>query len=242
MRHLRINGQPVNLPGAGVPAAVQEAFDKALRISDARSESSRERDAADTALRKARDNETKRRAKAYADTGAFGDDESPIDAAEAALEQAQRDLAALDVAKEIAGRELNQAIADNAETWAKAARADAKKALVKLVTALRMGEEAAAALRDSIGALNMLHEREQGSGTLSVKFYPRSHFFSVDAGLEGIRQAVAEATAELEARKKTTGVYVPDEPEDDDVESGATYTHYPELAERAKPRREPIWD
>lgn len=242
MRHLRINGQPVNLPENGVPVAVQEAVEKASRLHEAKRNGTRARDEADRALRGARHNETTRRAKSYAETGSFGDEESPIDAAEAAAEQAQRDLEALVAAEQIAGRELNAAIAAASEPWAKSSRADAKKALVKLTTVLRMGEEAAAALRDSIGTLNMLHDRQDGSGTLSVQFSKQSHIFSMDAAIEGLRQAVADASAEIESRKKTTGVYEPAEDEDEDAESGAIYNHHPDVAERSKPRREPIRD
>lgn len=242
MRHLRINGQPVNLPEGGIPGAVVAAYDKALRLSDAKRQGSRARDEADRALRDARHNETSRRARAYAETGSFGDDESPIDAAEAAHEQAQRDLEALVAAEQIAGRELNESITAVSEAWAKSSRADAKKALVKLATVLRMAEETAVALRDSIGTLNMLHERQSGSGTLSTQFYKGSHVFALDAAVEGVRQAIAEASAELDARKKTTGVYEAPVPEDEDAESGAIYNHHSEIVERSKPRREPITD
>lgn len=242
MRHLRIDGTPVNLPENGIPVAVQGAVEKAARLNEAKRNGTRARDEADRTLRGARHNETARRAKAYAETGFFGDDESPIDAAEASAEQAQRDLEALRAAEQIAGRELSAAISATSEAWAKSSRADAKKALVKLTTVLRMGEEAAAALRDSIGTLNMLQERQDGSGTLSVQFSKRSHIFSLDAAIEGLRQAVADASAEIESRKKTTGIYTPAADEDEDAESGAIYNHHPDVAERSKPRHEPIRD
>lgn len=214
MRSFFAAGQTINLPDAGhTPPKVEAAIAGLEQIDVDLAAGAVRLDEAEAAHNHAVAAEDHRRAASYAATGDYADGDSPVDRLKAEAKQARADYNALRAARDMRARLLFAAVNDEAEAWAQTARASGKKLLLKLTTALRSLEAVAKGLQEDTGVLNMLHGLEEGRGRYSLAWERGSHIFSIDAALEGVRATIAEASAELAARAKTTGIPVLAEPQ-----------------------------
>jgi hypothetical protein len=197
----RIAGTQINLPGE-TPTRTAEALAKAAKLAADKSEAFRARDAADTALRKAKAAEPDRQARSYVYDDKPAGGKSPVEAAEKAAVAAQARLTMLIAAEPLMLAEVRKAVAADREGWQASAIATADAGILRLATAVAMAEQARAELHSSIGILNMfaLHE-ENGGGPLSIMHGRGSHTFQIGAGIESLREAVAAASTELQAVK-----------------------------------------
>lgn len=207
MRSFFAAGQTINLPDAGrTPPKVEAAIAGLEQIDADLAAGAVRLDEAEAAHNNAVATEDHRRAASYAATGDYADGDSPVDRLKAEAKQARADYNALRAARDMRARLLFAAVNEEAEAWAQASRASGKKLLLKLTTALRSLEAVAKGLQEDTGVLNMLQGLEEGRGRYSLTWERGSHIFSIDAALEGVRATIAEASAELAARAKTTGI------------------------------------
>lgn len=214
MRSYFAAGRTINLPDAGrTPPKIEAAITGLEQIDVDLAAGAVRLDEAEAAYNNAVATEDHRRAASYAATGDYADGDSPVERLEAEAKQARADYNALRTARDMRARSLFEAVNAEAEAWATASRASGKKSLLKLTTALRTLEGVARSLREDTGVLNMLQGLEEGRGRYSLTWERGSHIFSIDAALEGVRATIAEASAELAARAKTTGVPAPVEPQ-----------------------------
>lgn len=214
MRSFFAAGQTINLPDAGrTPPKVEAAIGGLVQIDADLAAGAVRLDEAEAAHNLAVAAEDHRRAASYAATGDYADGDSPVDRLKAEAKQARADYNALRAARDMRARLLFAAVNDEAEAWAQTSRASGKKLLLKLTTALRSLEAVAKGLQEDTGVLNMLQGLEEGRGRYSLTWERGSHIFSIDAALEGVRATIAEASAELAARAKTTGVPAAVEPQ-----------------------------
>lgn len=212
MTSTRLVHAQINLPDVGIPPKTGAVLGKLEKYRSDREAAFQALDDAERILQHARDVEASRRATAYVE-GIDAASADPVGDAEAAVAKAQGDADMIRAAEHMLLAELEAAVDADAKTWTTTSRNSSQKALAKLVTALRMAEEARAVLYDGLGILNMFQAREEHGGGLVMRFERGAFFFALDAGLEGIRQGVAEASSELKARKKTTGEFVEKQPE-----------------------------
>lgn len=207
MRSFFAAGRTINLPDAGrTPPKVEAAITGLVQIDVDVAAGGVRADEADAAYNNAVATEDHRRAASYAATGDYADGDSPVDRLKAEAEQARADYNALRAARDIRAGVLFAAVNEEAPAWAQASRASGKKLLLKLTTALRSLEAVAQGLQEDTGVLNMLQGLEEGRGRYSLTWGRGSHIFSIDAALEGVRATIAEASAELAAHAKTTGI------------------------------------
>lgn len=207
MRSFFAAGQTINLPDAGhTPPKVEAAIAGLEQIDVDLAAGAARLDEAEAAANHAIAAEDHRRAASYAATGDYADGDSPVDRLKAEAVQARADYNALRAARDMRARLVFAAVNEEAEAWAQTSRASGKKLLLKLTTALRSLEAVAKGLQEDTGVLNMLQGLEDGRGRYSLTWERGSHIFSIDAALEGVRATIAEASAELAARAKTTGV------------------------------------
>lgn len=214
MRSFFAAGQTINLPDAGrTPAKVEAAIAGLVQIDADLAVAAARLDAADVAHSEAVAGEDNRRAASYAATGEYADGDSPVELLKAEAVQARADYNTLRTARDMRARILFDAVNAESEAWAQAARNSGKKTLLKLTTALRSLEAVAQGLREDTGVLNMLHGLEHGRGRYSLTWERGSHIFSIEAAIEAVRSTIAEASAELASRAKTTGIPAPAEPQ-----------------------------
>lgn len=214
MRSYFAAGRTINLPDAGrTPPKIEAAIAGLEQIDVDLAAGAVRLDEAEAAYNNAVATEEHRRAASYAATGDYADGDSPVDRLKAEAVQARADYNALQAAREIRARVLFAAVNEEGEAWAQASRASGKKLLLKLTTALRTLEGVARSLREDTGVLNMLQGLEEGRGRYSLTWERGSHIFSIDAALEGLRATIAEASAELAAHAKTTGIPAAVEPQ-----------------------------
>ncbi|GEP49075.1 hypothetical protein FVP74_09340 [Microbacterium saccharophilum] len=214
MRSFFAAGQTINLPDAGrTPPKVEAAIAGLVQIDADLAAGAIRLDEAEAAHNNAVASEDHRRAASYAATGDYADGDSPVDRLKAEAKQARADYNALRAARDMRARILFDAVNVESEAWAQASRASGKKLILKLTTALRSLEAVAKGLQEDTGVLNMLQGLEDGRGRYSLAWERGSHIFSIDAALEGVRATIAEASAELAARAKTTGVPASVEPQ-----------------------------
>lgn len=216
---IRLANTTINLPTRNLPKRIGAALEKAHEVLEGRRQAWVDRETADVMARHAEATEPDRLARALLD-GTDASATNPIQDAQAAAEEAQKRINVYEAAERLVLTELYDAMDAEAKAWAASARTRAGKAVTGAVTALRMLEDHARTLRDDIGTLTMLRDREGGSASLSPAHGRTSHIFAMEAGLAGIRQAISEASSELNALKRVgTGEHEPvenDEADDDD--------------------------
>ena len=202
MSRIRIGSENVNLPDPeSIPTpATRAALERALAAKKATAEAKEASGAADAEERRARNDETGRRARAL--VAGVDPGESPIAAAEAAAKEARAHVQACLEVENFIAREVRAAVVADKEAWSASAVSETQKALLKLTTAIRMATEARDSLRDNLGMLGMyqLFERN-GGGHLSLVVGAYTSTFDVGAGLEMLREGLSKASRELEQRK-----------------------------------------
>lgn len=178
----------------------RDALERALAAKKKTAEAFRERDAADAAARGAANVERARLSERYADDDDVDVDDDELGEvvfeARRQAEKAQLKLTARLDRERAAYGALVEAITAERDAWATIARADAKKALTRLATAVRMAEGARDDLEATLGVLRTV----ETPGKLTPSLVPDSYTIPIVSGVTGLRDALAKATHELEAR------------------------------------------
>lgn len=198
----RIDGRHVALPRHIDQPDIQAALDKLEALSEARRDAFKVRDSASAALARTMTNEAEDIAKAMLDDLSF----VPEGVAEATLEAqtvartAQTRLDGIVRARRLATDELELAVEAHGAKWGKKAHEQAAKAVLTLTTALSMAEKAKGELDAAVGVLVLLKRREDGDQpNLNLAIGAGRHALPLELALEPLRQAVVEASREVEA-------------------------------------------
>lgn len=199
MSNIRIANNLVGLPrGEGrIPTPkVRAAFEHALKLKATLGEAMRERDAAAAAVTNVANAERIRLGDLYDADPDYHDDNlgEAVEEAQRQKRKSQERVDALVLAEQKAVVALREAITDERDLWQTIARADAKKALTKLATAVRMAEGARDDLAATLGVLRIL----ETPGQLTPTLVPGGYDLAPPIG--GLREALAKATHELAAR------------------------------------------
>ncbi len=199
-------GVVVNLPDPEqIPVPkTRAALEALVAARTARVQATRERDRASEV---ARDVDNGARLESLVEALEAGEDVAdPSGEIATARKRAQDAQQMLEARTQIEGRrvaDLRAAVAEEADVWAITSREAARKAVTKLTTAYKMAEQAKADLFESLGVLGMLEGRHDGAVGLSVVTRANGYGFPLEDGLEGLRDAVAEAVHELGAYEAT---------------------------------------
>jgi hypothetical protein len=180
------------------------ALEQGIELTEAKKQTERDIREVDTALLNAKNSERIRLGDAYA-AGNYEDPEDmgeEVAALEHKLKLLRSRLRAFAVAEVKVATTIREAIAEEAELWAKSARREAQKVLTQLTTAARMASDAQAGLEASLGMLGGLQrfalEREAGgAGNLARQYKPYGYYFDLEPAVKGLRESIGKATSEL---------------------------------------------
>ena len=173
----------------------RDALEHCIELRGRIAEAFRARDSARAAVNAVENAERVRLGDLYFENADHHDEHlgEAVEAAERAARDAQSHLSGLTRAEGKALAALRHALTAEADAWAVIARQDAKKALTKLATAVRMSEAARDDLDATLGVLRMLEQ----TGQIKVEARRGSYEFSLNPGVTGLRDALAKAAAEL---------------------------------------------